>query len=244
MRQFYFFLLLTISFQALAQDGRISVVGEIKNDSLTVENAHVINLNSEIGTISNKFGEFEISVKENDTLLFSNIQFENKMILIQKHHIENRYVKVNFKEEFNELDEVVIINSNNMSQSLGLPNADKIPMTQTERKVNYYKKAGSIDKIFGLISGDSKARKKIQKLEEADVEANEHRREILKIREHFKDDLFIYTLKIPSESINNFIASCLNQNIIPLFKSERYLDIIDIFLAKSKTFKDPNAPEN
>lgn len=237
MKQVYLLFLLFISSYLYAQEGRIKITGEIKSDSIHIEGAHIINLNSEQGTISNHLGLFKISVKENDTILFSDIQFENKLILIQKHHLENKFIKVNFQTDINELDEIIIQNSADMSQTLGLPNSDKAPLTQTDRKTNYYKKGGSISKLYGLISGESKQRKKIQRLEKEDEKSNTDRKEILKIRTHFKDDFFIYTLKIPEDNINNFIASCLKNNIIPLFKSERYLEMVDVFLAKSKTFE-------
>lgn len=237
MKQLYLFILFMISMQISAQDKRVMISGEIKSDSIAIENVHVINLNSKKGTVSDNYGVFKLKVQENDTLLFSDIQFENKMILIQKHHLEKKYIKVNFQIDINELDEVVIIKSANMSQALGLPNADRVPLTQTERKVNFYKNAGAISKLYGLISGEQKQRKKIQKLERADEELRSYQKEILKIRNYFKDDFFIKTLKIPEESINNFITSCLNIGIVDLYKKEKYLEIIDVFLAKSKTFE-------
>ncbi len=236
MKQIYLLFLFLTSLQLYAQEGRIRISGEIKSDSIPIENAHIINLNSEKGTVSDDLGLFEIAVKENDTLLFSDIQFENILVLIRAHHLENKYIKVNFQLNINELDEVIIQDSN-MASSLGLPNADVIPMTETERKVNYYKKGGSISKLYGLISGEQKTRRKIQRLEEADEKNITVQRDILRIRNHFKDDFFIYTLKIPEESINNFISSCVKDKIIPLFKGDRYLEMINVFLAKSKTFE-------
>ena len=236
MKQIFLLFLIFASYQLYAQDRRIKISGEIKSDSIPVVNAHIINLNSEKGTVSNHLGLFELSVKENDTILFSDIQFENILIRIGAHHLENKYVKVKFQLNINELDEVILQDSN-MAFSLGLPNADVIPMTESERKVNYYKKGGSISKLYGLISGEQKTRRKIQRLEAADDQNITIQRDVLRIRNHFKDDFFIYTLKIPEDSINNFIVTCVGDNIIPLFKSERYLEMINVFVSKSKTFE-------
>ncbi|MCF6296945.1 MAG: hypothetical protein L3J08_03020 [Flavobacteriaceae bacterium] len=238
MKKLYLLFIFIYSFQLYAQEERIIIVGEIKNDSLSIDNVHIINLTSKTGTLSNKFGVFEIAVQVNDTILFSNIQFENKIILIQKHHLENKRLRVNFLEDINELDEIIVTIPNDMAKSLGLPNAGKIPLTHTERKVNYYKKAGNITKLYGLISGDTKRRKKIQRLEEEDKKSKVNQKEILKIRHYFKDEFFIGTLKIEKDDINNFITSCVSKGIIPLYQKGRYLEIVDIFLSKNKSLKE------
>ena len=65
----------------MAQDSRIIIKGSIMSDSIFVDNTHIVNKNSNKGSISNNYGEFSISVKENDTLLISGIQYYNKIII-------------------------------------------------------------------------------------------------------------------------------------------------------------------
>ncbi|MBL4668781.1 MAG: carboxypeptidase-like regulatory domain-containing protein [Flavobacteriales bacterium] len=52
-----------------------------KKDSTPVENAHVINVNSNNGIKSNVYGEFTISTKKRDTLLISFIGFKTLKII-------------------------------------------------------------------------------------------------------------------------------------------------------------------
>ena len=71
-----FFILIIFSQLFYAQE---RVVGVIENDadSKPISNVHVINLNSVVGTISNKEGVFEIDANVNDTLFFSYLGFKS-----------------------------------------------------------------------------------------------------------------------------------------------------------------------
>jgi len=91
-----------------AQENRINISGKINSDALSVENIHILNKISTKGTISNKYGEFTIPVKENDTLVFSGIQFYKKEITITNQLIKNKIITIELFQKINELDEVEI----------------------------------------------------------------------------------------------------------------------------------------
>jgi len=57
------------------------------------------------------------------------------------------------------------------------------------------------------------------------------------IRTEFGDDFFIKTLNIPLEQIDTFIIYCESKNIIRLFLKDKKMEMIDIFLMESKSFK-------
>jgi len=59
-------------------------------------------------TITDEYGNFEISVNVNDVIAFSGIQYELKTILITEEDIENSFLEVLLIEKVNELDEVFI----------------------------------------------------------------------------------------------------------------------------------------
>ncbi len=82
IKQLTFILLLSISTKIFAQEKQIVISGNIINDALSVENIHILNKTSNKGTIANKYGEFKIPIKANDTLIFSGIQFYKKEVLI------------------------------------------------------------------------------------------------------------------------------------------------------------------
>jgi len=103
--------------QVHAQENRTVTTGKIISDALNIENIHVFNKNSNKGTISNQYGEFVITVKTNDTLVFSGIQFYKKEIHITKELIKNKLITIELFQKINELDEVEV-KAHNLSGSL------------------------------------------------------------------------------------------------------------------------------
>jgi len=106
MNQLYLIITLFIITSIHAQDNRILVKGLVLTDSIPVENVHILNKNSKKGAISNTDGKFQIYVKENDTLLFSNIQFYRveKQISIQQ--LKSKTIIVYLLPKTNTLAEV------------------------------------------------------------------------------------------------------------------------------------------
>lgn len=72
------FCLIVITFY----EGRSQITGKIVNDSLPVSGIHILNKNTKYGVVSNENGKFKIDVGLNDTLVFSGIQFYEKIIVI------------------------------------------------------------------------------------------------------------------------------------------------------------------
>ncbi len=225
--------LFLFSFQLYSQKLRIKITGEIKSDSTYIENVHIYNKTTNRGTISNAKGVFQIFVKSNDTLLFSNILFAKKSMIVNKKQIEDKFMAVSLNPSTNELEEIIIYN---MASSLGLPNADNEPLEPTERKINYYVKGGALNNIYGWMSGDKKKLKKLQKLKDADDEDFEKSLIIIDVRDQFQNDFFIKTLNISGDSISNFIYYCIDDNFIFLFSKKRYIEIIDIFIENRDAF--------
>lgn len=247
MKQLYLIILLFSSISLSAQEERVVIDGLITSDSLTIENIHIINLNSKKGTVSNALGKFQIPVKLNDLIYFSGLQFSDKKLLITKRHLERKKITIDLIEKNNELPEVVI---ENMAVSLGLPNAGKKPLNKLERNLNAYSqkstpivilemllgKGGGIDDLYNIISGNRKRDRKLKNLLDADKQRKINQEYIPKIRNHFQDDFFLKTLQIHKKNIDGLIAYCLPKGIVPLFKEKRYLELIDIFIKNKEGF--------
>ena len=105
------------SLQLYAQNERVLISGEVKNDSSSIENVHIINLNSNVGTLSNAFGMYKIAVKLNDSLLISSIQYESQLLIIKKEQLQNRTISIDLEIKINELDEI-ILKEHNLSGNL------------------------------------------------------------------------------------------------------------------------------
>lgn len=238
---------LLICFSALGQENRILISGIIKNDSIPIENVHIINKNSQKGTITNRLGQFKISVTDKDTLMISDIQYSNKIIVINQDILLNKYLEINLLELTNELDEVIVQQFDDMSEELGLPNAGKKPLNKLERNLNHYSqkstpivileallfKPGGIDDVYNIVSGNRKRDRKLKALIDEDRQTASKQEYVKKIKEHFQEDFFINSVKIDPEHINNYIYYCLPQGIADLYEKGRLIEVIDILL-KSK----------
>jgi len=233
MKYFYFLVILISATQVYSQNERVVLHGIITNDSLTLDNVNIVNKTTQKGTVSNKFGKFQIFVRENDILQFSSIQYKTKKITTNKTHIQKRVIEINLIQNTNELQEVVV---QNMAKSLGLPNADKEPLKPIERKLNYINKGGSIDKLYGWISGDKKKLETLQKHLDEDEKILDNKVNAQMIRNHFTDDFFIHTLQIPKDNIDGLIHFCIPKGIVFAFEKERYLEVVDILIQNKDTY--------
>ena len=247
MNPFPLLLFLVICFSVQGQENRVLISGKVTNDTIPIENVHVINKNSQKGSITNQLGQFKLSVTDKDTLMISDIQYQNKIIIVNHDHLLTKYLEINLLELTNELDEVIVKQFDDMSEELGLPNAGKKPLNKLERNLNHYSqkstpivileallfKPGGIDDVYNIISGNRKRDRKLKALIEED-QINASKREYVKrIKDHFQEDFFINSVKIDSEHIDNFIYYCLPQGIGDLYDKGRLIEVIDI-LIKSK----------
>ncbi len=99
-------LFLFFSFQ-IAISQSIEIHGKVVSKA-NVESIHVINKTAQFFTTTDKKGEFKITAKLNDTLVFSSIQHKLKQIIVNKNIISIQTCTVILDEQINELDEVLV----------------------------------------------------------------------------------------------------------------------------------------
>jgi len=102
-----YFLLISLSINAQILN-RVEVKGRIIVDSNDIEGVTVYNTSSNKGTITNTKGEFAISVRLNDVIEISALQFEKITIKIDEKILNNKYFTVYLVEQVNKLNEVII----------------------------------------------------------------------------------------------------------------------------------------
>ena len=250
MNHFYLLCFVFTCSLTYGQENRVLISGKVSNDSIPIENVHIINKNSKKGTITNRLGQFKLSVTDKDTLLISDIQFQNKIIVINQDHLLTKYLKVNLLDLSNELDEVIVRQYDDMSEELGLPNAGKKPLNKLERNLNHYSqkstpivileallfKPGGIDDIYNIVSGNRKRDRKLKSLIEQDKLIADNKKYIQKIRAHFQDDFFINSVKIEKEQIDPYLFFCLPQGIVNLYDKGRLIEVIDILLKNKEKY--------
>lgn len=165
----------------------VEISGKV-GSKIDVENIHVINKTAQVFTITNNKGEFKISASLNDTIIFSSIQHQPKMVVVDKNMVLFKAIKITLDEQVNELDEVVVgrvLTGNLLSDiknvkgdapinfyDVGIPGYTGKPATQSERRLNEaITGAGFIplNPILNAISGRTKMLKNRIKLEEREA---------------------------------------------------------------------------
>lgn len=228
---------------------RKEITGIITSDTLFIKDVHIVNLNTNLGTISNNKGIFTITVQQNDTLLLSHLNYKNKKIIITDTLNNNFKLKVKLIENVAQLKGFTLQKNLSIFYNNKQLKNDKEPIVNAKTlKLPYaklYKKPNteivklppggvlSIANLVNTLNGSKKRKKIVEKLAKKD-------RELQKIRNYFTDAFFTTDLKILKEHINPFLNFCLKKNIITIFKRGETIKITKILIQESKLFLRKN----
>lgn len=109
MKQFILIFALLFSITSISQNiNRIKVSGRIVVEGSDVSGIAIFNTSSNIGTITNEKGEFDIEVTLNDTVEVSALQYQNISFIINEAILESKTMKLFLIEEINKLDEIIV----------------------------------------------------------------------------------------------------------------------------------------
>lgn len=198
----------------------IILKGKILADSIEAP-IHIINITAEKGTVTEQSGEFAVAVREDDLLLFSSIQFQQKEILITSEILAERYLEIELQKDLTELEEVRLHQlSGNLANDIeeiktydpriiGFALSDKEPLSIEERKlVAITSPNDPVGTLYGIISGQ-------RKMFEKAIENNKLTALVYKTREFVPDEYFTETLVLPENKIVDFLYYC---SLKPKFK--------------------------
>jgi hypothetical protein len=73
-----------------------------------LKSAHILNLNSVIGTITNRFGEFAITAKKNDVIHISYIGYESIKLTVTNDILNNDKLEIAINPKIVEIDEIKV----------------------------------------------------------------------------------------------------------------------------------------
>ncbi|MDT0608612.1 carboxypeptidase-like regulatory domain-containing protein [Croceitalea rosinachiae] len=261
MKNNLFFLFLCLCFAASAQTfSNKSLKGRVIAEGKDVTGVAIQNITAKRATITDLNGNFSIKVKLNDTLVFSAVQFKQKVLPISKALIDSPFITVPLEEFVNELREVVV-NPYNLSglldsdlsglelekdvsaEALGLPNAhQKIP-TQSQRKLQQATfgkfNVGMIlspplDPIINAITGRTKMLKNRVKVDKTYARTQ-------RVQNFYVDSIFMVDLKIPQEKIADFMYFCeVDTAFQATVDTHDKLKIWEFLIQKSKAYRDNN----
>jgi len=237
-------------------DSRTLIKGKINVDTnSSAEDINVYNLNTTKGTITNKYGEFIISVKTGDKLFFTGIQYQDFKVLIDDSVMKTGNLNITVNEAVTELDEVTVRPydlSGNVevdvqkikTVDINLPqqgsnaivetfdyelSADKnTKVTNDAIDKSYLTNGLNFANIFREIFNSKKDGNSNTIQEDVDVQ----------VRKMYNDDFFRKNMNIDEENINDFIFYAEENGLKDeMFKRGNELVLIEFLLNKSEAYK-------
>ncbi|CAL2078712.1 CarboxypepD_reg-like domain-containing protein [Tenacibaculum sp. 190524A02b] len=137
---FLLFCITTIS--SYAQTNRKPIYGVISDKIGVLPNVHIINLNSKQATYTNDYGAFKIPAKTTDSLRFSFIGYETKIVMLTETHFGIHENKFTIEKTTYTLDEVEVKKHN----LLGSITSD-IRKTPKDRRAEALQKTMDFSKV-------------------------------------------------------------------------------------------------
>ena len=231
-------LLLTLSQLSFSQEREL-IQGKVIYRNINVPAANVINNTSQISTITNDQGEFEIFVKEGDEIIFSSVQYIIRTVRINDEILKNKRLIVQINQRVRELDEVVIT-PDDTDMFLDLKEeqfkgfdylADKSSKIENILTDNRQFVDGlNFVNIFKLLSSLVDSKSEEEKLSILPSEALP-----LILEENFFTDV----LKLEFFEVNDFLLQLdLDQEIKQLIIKKNQFLLIDYLLNKSDIYKE------
>ena len=214
-----FFILIIFSQLFYAQERVVAVI-ENDADSKPISNVHVINLNSVVGTISNKEGVFEIDANVNDTLFFSYLGFKSIKVRVTNDLIRFKNTKIKLTELAYALEEIIVtpykltgyleIDAKNVPISNSYRYS--IPGLPTKGYEAGSRNPGAISKVFGAIFNPvdflyNLFGKKPKQLKKLQLMKDDFRiRELLNTK--FDREILVELLQIQKFDLDEILRNC------------------------------------
>ena len=230
--------------------------GIVNSFNQPVSNVNIYNKNAKLGEVTNENGKFEILVRLNDTLIISSIQFETIKLIVNPSIYKNKFVKINLSPKVVQLKEIYL---KHLTGSL-LSDIKTVPK-DTSPKVNFSLKgvdlkAKPIENSYDL-SKPPNAESFTNPIQMNGVgasaripnfayEKEKKQKALLQEKKEFPEKIvqllgttfFTKTLKIKQENIPNFLSYCEFRNIIELYNSNQYFEVIKILKEESISYND------
>jgi hypothetical protein len=199
-------LFLVIAQISLGQtSGAKEIIGQVFEQSSSVEGVNIINNNTQITAVSDENGMFSIVAKEGDVLVFSSVNLEPLKHRITTEDLISPAIRIKMTAKQIELKEVVVNdNAGITAENLGIVPHGQKTYTPAERKL-YTAKSTSVDKIINGISGRTAMLKK---------EVNVEKKEMLfrKLEYLFDENYYTERLRISLEDIKGFQLYCVEDS--------------------------------
>ncbi|MFH7008889.1 carboxypeptidase-like regulatory domain-containing protein [Flavobacterium plurextorum] len=203
------------------------ISGQILEPSISVEGVNIINIATQVTSVSNADGKFSIKVKEGDVLVFSAINLESLKYRITNIDFSLASVQIKMKTKQTELSEVVVNKYAHINAvNFGIVSKNQKKYTAAERKLAVagdFKPisllgllGGSmpLDPILNKINGRTKNLKKNIEVEKKEVS-------IVQLGYLFEQAYFVDRLGVSSEYVTGFKYYLVeNEEVVSLLRSK------------------------
>ncbi|PWA06516.1 carboxypeptidase-like regulatory domain-containing protein [Flavobacterium psychrotolerans] len=213
--------------------------GQVVNDSINVENVVVFNANSKTGTVTSSQGFFSINVRENDTLVFSGLQFKSKKYVYSD--IKGIDLKIKLEIFTHQLSEVVVSNKNNIKPIQGSQSiVDKkyFDDEKSSSKNRTMMQVGGVENPMDFVRMYKDVFKILKKKypKKTDFTTQTDFTEI--VMKKIGYSFFTNKLKLNDDAIKLFLVYCENESKARMFsKSTTEFELMDFLIVKNMEFK-------
>lgn len=226
-----------------------TINGKIVFNNYTIPNVEIINSNSRTLCISDANGNFSITAKMNDTLLFIAKNYELKKIIVNPFITNDKNLIIELTLKAEELKEVVITKIPSIKLSSGSKyEVDKLDEYGLEKSAYTPKVIGvnmgtienGIDfiRIGGMIGGLFKKEKEPVKKERPTIPFKDL------AKTSCDQNYFLETLKLKPDEIELFLEFCdADPNSKNIAESNNILVTMDFLFKKNLQFKKLHTPE-
>jgi hypothetical protein len=241
----YLIIFLLFPLSIVAQD-KILLKGKITNKK-DVEGIHILNLSSRYNSVTDPYGNFAITAKQADTLVFSSVHYSPLRIEISAEIVERRLLIVTLQELVNELDEVILgpdLSGNLQAdvekidvkdpvnfQDLGIPGFQGTPEEKIVPVTSaFFPTKVKIEAVYKYLTGYYR-KLKLQRKWDAENRA------AASIIDYYSMRFLKEAFKIPEDRLYDFILFCVETSPIEQdFYTGRYELVLNAFQNKSKVY--------
>ncbi len=231
------------------------VKGQVSSADGDVEATHVLNISTDKASITDAEGYFKIAASLYDTIVFSSIQYEKKVIIVTGEILKSKSLFITLEEAVNELDEIVMrpynlsgdltrdMHSRTVvtSGTLGLPNAYVKKKSKSERAYFQSTAGGNMfspTAFINMLSGRSKSLRTLINKEKKYARTE-------RVLGFYSEESFKKEMNIEPEKIDDFMYYCeVDTRFQAIVDTHDKIKIWEFMLHKSKLYrKHNNIPE-
>lgn len=217
------FLLLLCQITLAQTAGEKILHGKIIVESGNPVGVTIINLVNEKSTVSDNDGNFYISAKADDLLVFSSINLEYHRRIIEEDDLKNDVIIVKMIAKVTELEEVIVNKYPQINAvSMGISAKGIKKYTPAERRLHTALSTPG-DALLNLMSGRTAMLKK-------EIEVEKKERLLMLFSSLFEDAFFTQTLKIPADYVKGFQYYCVEDGRISEVLKSKNKTKIEFFI--------------